>query len=133
MDSPAPDLPESLIPAWAWVLLEDYVDRSLRARRVPNPSPRDVLEEVGRLWPELSLTLMVQTPWMGTIRFKRLLRLRGDEMHPFLAAPEAFIRERFGGGKYKVNFHHRMHFVSTKNFKPRGPSRWEEVPELPED
>lgn len=124
---------DPLIPAWAWVLLEDYVDRCLAARQVTNPTPRDVLEELARLWPELSLTLMVQTPWMGTIRFKRLLRLRGDEMRPCLEAPEAFIRERFGGGKYKVNVHHRMHFVNTKNFKPQGPPRWQEVPELPEE
>ena len=54
-------------------------------------------------------------------------------MRPFLDAPEAFIRERFGGGKFKVNLHHGMNFVNTKNFKPQGPPRWEAVPELPED
>jgi hypothetical protein len=124
---------DPLIPAWAWALLEDYVERSLAARRVPSPTARDVLDELGRLWPELSVTLMVQMPWMGTIRFKRLLQLHGEAMRPLLEAPEAFIRERFGGGKFKVNFHHRMHFVSTKNFKPEGPARWQEVPELAED
>jgi hypothetical protein len=32
-----------------------------------------------------------------------------------------------------VNFHHGMHFVSTKNFKPAGEPLWMQVPELPED
>ncbi len=92
-----------------------------------------MLEEVARLWPDLSCTLLVQEPWQGTIRFKRLLRLVGEEMRPFLAAPEAFLRERFGGGKYKVNFHHGLSFVSTKNFKLEGPARWEALPELAEE
>jgi hypothetical protein len=124
---------DAVLPAWAWVLLEDYAERSLGTRGVTATTPRDMLEAVARLWPDLSCTILVQAPWMGTIRFKRLLRLRGEEMRPFLDAPEAFIRERFGGGKFKVNFHHGLHFVNTKNFKPEGPPRWEAVPELPEE
>jgi hypothetical protein len=124
---------DDLIPAWAWVLLEDYVEKSLANRGVPAPTAAQVLDELGRLWPELSCTLMVQMPWMGTIRFKRLAVLRGDAMRPFLAAPEAFIRDRYGGGKFKMNLHHGMHFVNTKNFKPGGPPRWETVPELAEE
>ncbi len=121
------------IPAWAWVLIEDYVDRSLEGRGTPNPTARETLSEVARLWPGLSCTILVQEPWQGTVRFKRLLRLRGDDMRPFLEAPEAFIRERFGGGKFKLNIHHGMHFVNTKNFKPEGPARWQAVPELVEE
>ena len=124
---------DALIPAWAWVLLESYVDKRLEARGITNPTAQETLEELARLWPDLSCTLLVQEPWQGTIRFKRLLKLSGDAMRPFLEAPEALIRERFGGGKFKVNFHHGMHFVSTKNFKPPGPPRWEAVPELEEE
>jgi hypothetical protein len=121
-----------LLPAWAWVLIEDYVDRSLAGRGHP-PTPRETLAEVARLWPDLACTILVQEPWQGTVRFKRLLRLRGEAMRPFLEDPETFIRERFGGGKFKVNIHHGMHFVNTRNFKPAGPPRWEALPELVED
>jgi hypothetical protein len=121
-----------LIPAWAWVLLEPYVDKSLEGRRNPAPTPHDVLEEVARLWPDLSCTLLVQEPWQGTIRFKRLLRLSGDQMRPFLEGPEAFLADRFGGGKFKVNFHHGLSFVSTKNFKLAGEPRWTRLPEAVE-
>ena len=122
-----------LIPAWAWVLIEDYVDRSLEDRGTTNPTAQQTLAEVARLWADLSCTILVQEPWQGTVRFKRLLRLRGDEMRPFLESPETFIRERFGGGKFKLNIHHGMHFVNTKNFKPEGPARWQAIPELVED
>jgi hypothetical protein len=121
------------IPAWAWVLIEDYVDRCLEGRGTTNPTARETLAEVARLWPDLSCTVLVQEPWQGTVRFKRLLRLRGDEMRPFLEAPEAFIRERFGGGKFKLNIHHGMHFVNTKNFKPEGAAHWQAAPELVEE
>jgi hypothetical protein len=120
---------DPLIPAWAWVLLEPYVDKCLESRRKPAPTPHDVLEEVARLWPDLACTLLVQEPWQGTIRFKRLLRLSGDQMRPFLEAPEAFLADRFGGGKFKVNFHHGLSFVSTKNFKLGGAPLWTGLPE----
>jgi hypothetical protein len=125
--------PSVLLPAWAWVLLEPYVDKRLEARGIRQPTPRETLEEVARLWPDLSCTLLVQAPWQGTIRFKRLLQLRGDAMRPFLDGPEAFLRDRFGGGKFKVNFHHGLNFVSTRNFKPTGPPLWEAVPEAAEE
>jgi hypothetical protein len=125
--------PDALVPAWAWVLIEPYVDRNLETQGVANPTPQQVLVEVARLWPDLSCTLLVQTPWQGTIRFKRLERLAGDAMRPFLAGPEAYIRERFGGGKFKVNFHHGMHFVSTKNFKTAGDPLWAPMPELSDE
>jgi hypothetical protein len=123
---------DPLIPAWAWVLLEPYVDKRLEGRN-PDPAPQDVLEEVARLWPDLSCTLLVQEPWQGTIRFKRLLRLAGDHMRPFLDGPEPFLAERFGGGKFKVNFHHGLNFVSTKNFKLAGEARWTRLPAVEDD
>jgi hypothetical protein len=121
------------IPAWAWVLIEDYVDRCLEDRGTTNPTAQETLAEVARLWPDLTCTILVQEPWQGTVRFKRLVRLRADEMRPFLESPESFIRDRFGGGKFKLNIHHGMHFVNTKNFKPEGPPRWQALPELVEE
>ena len=35
-----------------------------------------------------------------------------------------WIGERYGGGKFKMNLHHGLHFVNTKNFKPAGEPRW---------
>jgi hypothetical protein len=121
------------VPAWAWVLIEPYVERRLADRGSPDPSAQETLAEVARVWPDLACTILVQEPWQGTVRFKRLARFRGEAMRPFLAAPDAFLRERFGGGKFKVNFHHGLHFVSTRNFKPDGPPRWQGLPELGEE
>jgi len=58
------------------------------------------------------------------------VRLSANEMAPFLEDPAGWIAARYGGGKYKMNLHHGMHFVHTKNFKPEGEPRWRDVPEL---
>ena len=51
-------------------------------------------------------------------------------MTAFVDDPDGWIVGRFGGGKFKVNIHHGLHFVNTKNFKPAGEPRWAAVPAL---
>ena len=72
----------------------------------------------------------MQEPFAGTIRFKWLLRAPASEMTAFVDDPDGWIAGRFGGGKFKVNIHHGLHFVNTKNFKPAGEPRWAAVPAL---
>jgi hypothetical protein len=119
-----------MLAAWCWDLLEPYLRRNLVNRGVERPTRRQILEEFARVWPELTATLGVQEPHAGTIRFKWLVRLAAAEMEPFLEDPAGFILARYGGGKFKMNLHHGMHFVSTKNFKPEGEPRWADAPEL---
>ena len=121
-----------MLPQWAWDLIEPYLKKNLANRGTERPTKRQLLEEFARVWPEFTATLLVQEPWMGTIRFKRLVRLRSEEMDAFLEDPMKFIADRFGGGKFKLNLHHGMHFVTTKNFKPEGPPLWKDLPELSE-
>src|SRR5205085_6249355 len=104
----------AVIAAWCWDLVEPYLTRSLQNRGVERATRKQILEEFGRVWPEFTATIGVQEPWSGTIRFKWLVRLTADEMDPFLEAPAEWILERFGGGKFKMNLHHGMHFVNTK-------------------
>ena len=110
--------PPPVIAAWCWDLVEPYLRRNLLNRGVERPTRKQVLEEFARVWPEFTATLGVQEPFAGTIRFK------------WLDAPEAWIAERFGGGKFKLNLHHGLHFVNTKNFKPEGEPKWREAPAL---
>lgn len=119
-----------MIAPWCWALIEPYLRSTLVARGLARPSRRELLEEFGRVWPEMTATIGVQEPFAGTIRFKWLTRLSAAEMTPFLDDPGGWIYTRYGGGKFKVNLHHGMHFVSTKNFKPDGEPRWAQAPEL---
>jgi hypothetical protein len=127
---PRDRLPGVVIAPWCWELLEPYLRRNLVNRGVDHPARRDLLGEFARVWPEISATIGVQEPWAGTIRFKWLVRLASADMAPFLEDPDAWLAARFGGGKFKMNLHHGMHFVNTKNFKPEGEPRWKDAPAL---
>ena len=122
-----------MLPQWAWELIEPFLRKTLVNQGIERPTKRQLLEEFGRVWPEFTGTILVQEPWMGTIRFKRLVRLPSAEMDAFLHDPVTFLGDRFGGGKFKLNLHHGLHFVNTKNFKPEGPPRWTDLPELPQE
>ena len=119
-----------MIAGWCWDLIEPYLRRNLLNRGVDRPTKKQVLAEFARVWPEMTATIGVQEPWAGTIRFKWLVRLPSSELGPLLEDPEGWIASRWGGGKFKLNLHHGMHFVSTKNFKPSGDPRWRDAPEL---
>ena len=119
-----------MIARWCWDLVEPYLKRNLLNRGVDRPTRKQILQEFARVWPDMTATIGVQEPWAGTIRFKWLARLASDEMEPFLTDPEGWIAGMWGGGKFKMNLHHGMHFVNTKNFKPAGDPKWKDAPEL---
>lgn len=77
-----------------------------------------------------TVTVLVQEPWRGSVRFKRLAVLEAPEMFDLLNRPEEYLRTRYGGGKFKLNFHHGMHFVATRNFKPDGQPLWGDLPAI---
>lgn len=119
-----------MITGWCWELIEPYLRRQLLNRGVAHPTRRQLLAEYAGVWPDFTATVGVQAPHAGTIRFKWLCRLSSGEMEGLLSDPDGWIRTHFGGGKFKVNLHHGLHFVSTKNFKPDGEPRWVDAPEL---
>ena len=121
-----------MIAQWCWDLLEPYLTRNLVNRGIERPTRKKVLEEFGRVWPAMTVTLGVQEPFAGTIRFKWLVRMSSETLTPFLEDPMGWIGEHYGGGKFKVNLHHGLHFVNTKNFKPAGEPRWVALPALEE-
>ena len=122
-----------MIASWCWDLVEPYLKRNLMNRGLARPSRREILEEFGRVWPEFTATIGVQEPWAGTIRFKWLVRLPSSEMDAFLEDPTGWIGDRYGGGKFKMNLHHGLHFVNTRNFKPEGVPQWRDAPALDVD
>ena len=114
---------------WLWPLYLPYVERE-RAR------PGGVVEglELPRAFMATlagsTATLFIMEPMGDTIRFKGLGRWPLSEVPDLLADPNAFIADRFGGGKYKINFHHGATFVCTHNFRTWGDERWRDMEEV---
>ena len=119
--------------SWVGRLLEPFLRELLERKGNRQPTDADLQVTFEVLWPKCSAKLMVQEPWMGTVRFKSLARYRPEEFEAMVLDPMGYLSERFGGGKFKVNFYEGMNFLATRNFKPEGEPRWREMPELQED
>ena len=119
--------------SWVGRLLEPFLRELLERKGNRQPTDADLQVAFEVLWPGCSAKLMVQEPWMGTVRFKSLARYRPEEFEAMVLDPMGYLSERFGGGKFKVNFYQGMNFVATRNFKPEGDPKWRELPELQED
>ena len=119
--------------SWVGRLLRPFLQELLERKGNRQPTEADLQAAFAALWPECSTKLMVQEPWMGTVRFKSLARYRPEEFETMVLDPMGYLSERFGGGKFKVNFYQGMNFLATRNFKPEGEAKWREMPELQED
>jgi len=115
---------------WVWPLYEKYVRKGLRNRGVDEPDQERLRSEFLKTLAASRVTVLVQEPWRGSVRFKCLARFDSDSMFDLLNDPETYLKERFGGGKFKVNFHEGWNFVATRNFKPEGDPLWVDLPEL---
>ena len=122
-----------MFATWVGKLLRPFLLELLERKGNTQPMEADLQAAFEALWPECSTKLMVQEPWMGTVRFKSLARYRPEEFEAMVLDPMGYLSERFGGGKFKVNFYQGMNFLATRNFKPEGEAKWRELPELQED
>lgn len=114
---------------WLWPLYQEHVRRSLGGAAGEAELQAAFLGALGASW----ATLYAMEPAGDTIRFKGLGRWPLADVPELLADPHGFIADRFGGGKFKVNFHHGRTFVCTHNFRTWGEERWREAPEVPVD
>ncbi len=115
---------------WVWELYEGYITRHFKRRGIVQTSEEELESTFIDVLRDSSMTLLVQEPWQGSVRFKCLAKYDSTQMLELISGPMEFLSSRFGGGKFKVNFHHGWNFVATKNFKPVGEPLWEDLPAL---
>jgi hypothetical protein len=115
---------------WVWTLYEDYVNKQERNVEEGNASADRKQEIFLRILSESTVTVLVQEPWQNSVRFKGLAKYNSNNMMELLNDPMNFLLKNFGGGKFKLNFHHGWNFVATRNFKPQGEPKWKEMPSI---
>lgn len=113
---------------WLWPVFEPYIRRE--RRHLGAGADDDLRDAFLSCLVESTATLFAMEPVGETIRFKGLGRWPLAEVPDLLADPNGFIAERFGGGKFKVNFHHGSTFVATHNFRTYGEPLWQAMEEL---
>jgi len=113
---------------WLWPIYEEYVCKLLDPEQHGDQA---VLRETFmRVLGESTATLFVMEPVGDGIVFRALGRWELREVPQLLMDPNGFIDEDFGGGKFKVNFHHVISFVGTHNFRTYSEEKWRELEEI---
>ena len=113
---------------WVWELYKEYINRQIDTPDNKN-TPAEAQQEIFvKILSESTVTVLVQEPWQNTVRFKGLAKYDLKNMMQLLNDPMNFLLNNFGGGKFKLNFHHGWNFVATRNFKPQGEPKWKEMP-----
>ena len=116
---------------WVFSTVSEYLENDLRKRLgIPKPTDGQLWEAFKQLFPSTTARLFVQEPVGSTIRFKLLAFYYADEMGPLTEDAMGYIKENFGGGKFKISFYQGMQFIATINFKPEGPEIWRDLPAL---
>jgi hypothetical protein len=113
---------------WVQNLYEPYVRRTFKWENRRDCTPGEHQQRFEQIFSETIVTVLVQEPWHGTVRFKGLANYYADEISTLITDPMAYLTANFGGGKFKLNFHHGWNFVATINFKTQGESKWENMP-----
>ncbi len=95
---------------WLWPLYRKHIERLASGREGQRSGAQEVF--LASLAASTA-TLYALEPVYNTVRFKGLGRWPLPEVPRLLGDPNAFIADRFGGGKFKINFHHGECFVAT--------------------
>ena len=112
---------------WLWPIYEEYV---LKLLDPEHHADQAVLRETFlRVLGESTATLFVMEPVGDGIVFRALGRWDLRDVPELLMDPNSFIDEGFGGGKFKVNFHHVISFVGTHNFRTYSEEKWRDLEE----
>lgn len=115
---------------WLWPLFEPYIRKTFERRGITSPPAEDLQNAFVETLGGCTVTILVQEPWRGSVRFKGLARYAAADCFDLLNDPPGYLAEHFGGGKFKLNFHQGWNFVATQNFKPEGEERWRDMPRI---
>jgi hypothetical protein len=113
---------------WVQKLYEPYVRRTFKWEQREDVTPAEMQQRFEQVFSASLITVLVQEPWHGTVRFKGLAHCYADESGELIVDPMMYLLTHYGGGKFKLNFHHGWNFVATINFKPQGAPKWQELP-----
>jgi hypothetical protein len=113
---------------WVRKLYEPYVRRTFKWEHRDDYTSQELQQRFEQIFAASLVTVLVQEPWHGTVRFKGLAHYYADEVGELIGDPVTYLATHFGGGKFKLNFHHGWNFVATINFKPQGEQKWRHLP-----
>lgn len=104
---------------WLWAMFKEYVRKIRRTASTGAPDLKVMQEKYQSIYPEASIKMMVEEKVGMIVVFNDLESRTTAELDDIRERDQlmAYLAEKYGHGKYKINLYHGMTFVATQNFK----------------
>ncbi|MFQ5483389.1 MAG: hypothetical protein ACE5ER_11610 [Nitrospinaceae bacterium] len=111
---------------WVKSAFRDYFKPRLRRDLKRAPTDEEFDRRFWEIYEQLRLTLLVGVQEGVGIQFYEIAQFTLEEFNTFRYRTEDYLKDRFGGGNFKLNFYEGNSFVVTVNFKIKGVEpKWE--------
>ncbi len=116
---------------WIKDAFRDYYKPRLRKDLKRDPKQEELDQRFSEIYEKVRLTLLIGINQGVGIQFYEIAQFTLEEFNEFRFNTKEYLKERFGGGNYKLNFYEIDSFIVTVNFKIYNmESKWEHL--LPE-
>ena len=111
-------------------MFQEYVRKITRTATTGAMSEEEMQRRFKKLHEGFEIKIMVSDKVGMIVQFLDLDLYQTEDFSKFREEKEflAFLREKYGQGKFKVNLYDQGTFVATKNFKiEEGPELWRDL------
>ena len=112
---------------WIKQAFRDYYKPKLRRELKRDPTQEEMDRRFEEIYSQVNCTLLVGIKEGVGIYFYEIAKFTREKVDQFRDAPEKYLFEKFGGGKFKLNFYEGPSFIVCVNFKPEGEPKWENL------
>jgi hypothetical protein len=116
-----------LFDVWIKQAFRDYYKPKLRRELKRDPTQGEMDKRFEEIYAQVNCILLAGVYEGVGIYFYEIARFTREEVDGFRAAPEQYLKERFGGGNFKLNFYEGLSFIVCVNFKPKGEPKWKHL------
>jgi hypothetical protein len=117
---------------WIWPIYEERLRRQLGLAK-DAPAGMELQQEFLSALGESTATLYAMVRTRVGLDFKGLGKWQLSDVPALVSDPHEFIATKYGGGKFKLNFHRVLTFIGTHNFRTYGDELWREMEEVDVD
>ncbi len=111
---------------WLWEMFREFVRKIRRSATMGAPTDEEMAKSLEKIFPESTIKILVQEKVGMILVFHELEELNPEQLLAMAEEEQLmnYLKDKYGGGKFKLNLHHGLTFIATKNFKPEGPEKW---------
>jgi len=104
---------------WLWSMFKEYVRKIRRTASTGAPALKVMQAKYQSIYPEASVKILVEEKVGMIVVFNDLESRTTAELDGLMEIDQlmAYLTEKYGRGKYKINLYHGMTFVATQNFR----------------